>query len=174
MNDAQLLADLRAAEQERRAAIDAYNTVLTDHRKRGIFPVRVEQEHARMQAADKAFGRAVTAACAPAPKTVYKKAAPMKLWILRPVESLKPGDNPWEMLYDDVKAMGFVVRAEDEQSARQFAQEQACDEINNDYMVDGKVIRQQRSPWLDPAYSTCIPLTDDGEAGIVIHDICNA
>jgi len=92
----------------------------------------------------------------------------MKLWLLRPIHT--PGDDPWEPWYD--KTFGFVVRADDAQSARQFAHEDAGNENWVAWM--GRRCAKTDAPWLDPAYSTCTPLTDDGEPGVVIHDHASA
>ena len=85
----------------------------------------------------------------------------MKLWLLRPVENLPEGDDPWEPWYD--KAFGFVVRAETEDGARSLAQANAGDEKRNR--------RSSRQPWLDAKYSTCAELTAEGAAEMVIRDI---
>lgn len=94
----------------------------------------------------------------------------MTLWILRPVEDLPHGDNPWDPWYD--KAFGFVVRAESERQARMIADEQACDENRGEFMESR--IAATKNPWLDPKYSTCVPLDADGEAGVVLSDIRSA
>ena len=90
----------------------------------------------------------------------------MKLWLLKPVENLPQGDDPWEPWYD--KAFGFVARAETEEEARKFAHEQAGDE-NRDVFLGGN-IANTNSPWLDSKYSTCAELTAEGEAGVVLQD----
>ena len=85
----------------------------------------------------------------------------MKLWLLRPVENLPEGDDPWEPRCD--KAFGFVVRAETEDEARSLAHANAGNE-NRDR-------RSSRQPWLDAKYSTCAELTAEGAAEMVIRDI---
>lgn len=90
----------------------------------------------------------------------------MKLWILKPVENLPKGDDPWAPWYD--KAFGFVVRAGTEEEARKFAHEDAGDE--NRGMFLGRKTTETNSPWLDAKYSTCTELTADGEAGVVMQD----
>ena len=89
----------------------------------------------------------------------------MKLWLLRPVEDLPPDHdkNPWEPWYD--KAFGFVVRAETEEEARGFAQRDSGDECG---------WRREKPTWLLPQWSTCTPLTEEGEAGVVIRDFASA
>ena len=79
----------------------------------------------------------------------------MKLWILLPIH--RDGFDPWEPWYD--KAFGFVVRAETENEARQFANRNAGDENWDD-----------KTPWLDGKYSTCDELVPNGEAGVVLRD----
>lgn len=82
----------------------------------------------------------------------------MRLYLIRPVE----GDPAWSPWYD--KAFGFVVRAESEAQAREFAQADAGDEeIGPDY--DTKI-----AVWQDPARSTCVELTALGDAGVVLRD----
>lgn len=81
----------------------------------------------------------------------------MKLWLLRPVEDLSEGDNPWKPWYD--KAFGFVIRAETEEEAREMAHNKGGEEI-----VD------TATPWKDPRYSTCVELLPAGPAGVVIED----
>ena len=82
-----------------------------------------------------------------------------KLWILQPNEGL-PNDNPWKPWYD--KAFGFVVRANTEDAARQFAHDDAGDE------------NRDMSPWLDPKYTSCIELSKAGDIGIVLRDFAAA
>lgn len=94
----------------------------------------------------------------------------MKIWILRPVESLPADDNPWNPWYD--KAFGFVVRAASEQQARELAQEQAGDEDRGD--LTQSQIEAPKTPWIKPKYSTCKELLDDGEAGVVMRDFAAA
>jgi hypothetical protein len=84
----------------------------------------------------------------------------MKLWLLLPALEVKKNDNPWHPWYN--KAFGFVVRAETEQEAREFANSEAGNE--NQSTEDTK------HPWLDEKYSTCFELTDDGEEGVVLRD----
>ncbi len=90
----------------------------------------------------------------------------MKLWILRPTENLPEGDNPWEPWYD--KTFGFVVRAENEQIARQMAHDAGADENRGEFLM--KPIAKTKEPWIDARYSTCVELTKDGEAGVVMQD----
>ena len=90
----------------------------------------------------------------------------MTIWLLRPVDGLVVGDYPWSPWYD--KAFGFVVRAETEVEARQFAHDNAGDE--NSGMFLGKQTAATRQPWLDPKYSTCVKLTADGEPGVILRD----
>lgn len=95
----------------------------------------------------------------------------MTLWLLRPVEGLLDADNPWKPWYD--KSFGFVVRAETETSARTFADEKAGDENRGSFL--GKQIAKTSNPWLDPRYSTCIPLTPDhGPTGVIMQDFASA
>ena len=85
----------------------------------------------------------------------------MKLWLLRPVDNLKVGDDPWDPWYD--KAFGFVVRAKTEIEAREIAD------------IEGRAEnREFDSPWLDAMYSSCLELLSKGEAGLIIRDFASA
>ncbi len=94
----------------------------------------------------------------------------MKLWLLRPVEDLPDGEDPWEPWYD--KAFGFVVRAATEKEAREMAHAEGGDE--NRGVFSGKKIANTTSPWLDPKYSTCERLIQDGEIGVLMSDYKSA
>jgi len=89
----------------------------------------------------------------------------MKLWLLRPIEGLED-NNPWEPWYD--KSLGFVVREETEDQARQFAHANAGDE--NRGMFLGWQISNTKTPWLDAKYSTCEELTAEGDPGVIMQD----
>lgn len=89
----------------------------------------------------------------------------MKLWILRPVESLSDSESPWEPWYD--KAFGFVVLAADEKEARRLADKEAGDENRDN---DCNTIH----PWLESKYSTCIELLVEGEPRVIIRDFASA
>ncbi len=84
----------------------------------------------------------------------------MKIFELRPAKKLKDNDNPWNPWFD--KSFGFIVRAETEDEARKIAHENAGDE------------NQGETPWLDSKYSTCIELTSDGKAGLIMNDFARA
>lgn len=90
----------------------------------------------------------------------------MKLWILRPINGLPPGDDPWEPWYDC--AFGFIVRAETEQEAREFAQADAGDEEKDTFLDNKK--SNTKTPWMEPKYSTCLELLPDGEPGVIMQD----
>jgi hypothetical protein len=92
----------------------------------------------------------------------------MKLWLLRPIHI--ENDDPWEPWYN--KAFGFVVRAETEDAARQFAHSEAGDENRGEFSMHKT--SDTKTPWLDPKYSTCLELFADGDAGIVIRDFAAA
>jgi len=65
--------------------------------------------------------------------------------------------SPWAYRYDCF--LGFVVRAENEQQAREFAAEKS----------DGAG-DEGKEAWLDAKYSTCTILTTDGEPGVLLSD----
>ena len=87
----------------------------------------------------------------------------MKLWILRPIDGLAEDDNPWEPWYD--KAFGFIIRATNEDEARQFAHKNAGGENR----IANTVI-----PWLDSKYTTCDELMPEGVPGLIIQDFYSA
>ena len=91
----------------------------------------------------------------------------MRLWILRPKDSA--GESPWEPWFD--KAFGFVIRAENEEEARRMANDNGGDECGP---ISHSVYRTGGNPWLDADYSTCEPLTDEGDAEVVIRDFASA
>lgn len=81
----------------------------------------------------------------------------MKLWTLQPI-ALEDKSGPWWFPYD--VALGFIVRAETEQDARQLAASDCGDEGSD--------------AWLDQALSSCIeladlPLTTDGPAEVIMR-----
>ena len=80
----------------------------------------------------------------------------MKLWILEPTEAGRK--RYWTPWYD--KCFAMVVRAETESDARELAALDAQDE-------GGPV-------WRDPDSSTCVPLTDAGEPGVIMQDVHHA
>jgi len=90
----------------------------------------------------------------------------MKLWILAPAENLSNDDNPWNPWFD--KSFGFVVRAQNEKDARSYAHQSAGDE--NEEIFLGRKTSETNSPWLDPKYSTCVVLTQDGDLGVIMSD----
>ena len=94
----------------------------------------------------------------------------MKLFLLRPVEGLPKGDNPWDPWYD--KAFGFVIRAETEARAREFAHEQSGDEV--DTMFLGRKVSDTNTPWLNSKYSTCVELSPEGNEEVIIRDFASA
>ncbi len=74
----------------------------------------------------------------------------MNLWLLRPIT-----DHPlWDPWHD--KVFGHVVRAEDEDSAREFAANNCRDE---GWQV-----------WLYSDTSTCVELSPEGEPEHIIQD----
>jgi hypothetical protein len=89
-----------------------------------------------------------------------------KLWILRPIEGLVKGDNPWEPWFD--KAFGFVVCADSEDAARKFADSDAGDENRGEFL--GGKTSDTKTPWMDARYSTCIELKPTQKPFIVMKD----
>ena len=95
----------------------------------------------------------------------------MKLWILRPIDE---NDEPWNPWYD--KAFGFIVRAETAVEARALAEVQAGDESRDSYKEWGtsEVIEGYGKVWQNPSLSSCIELTPDGPAAVIMKDFHSA
>ena len=81
----------------------------------------------------------------------------MKLFLLEPKENIE-GENPWKPWYD--KVFAFVVRAENEDSARKIA-----------ILNKGN---ESRDCWANPDYSSCEELKPEGEPGVIIRDYASA
>jgi len=79
----------------------------------------------------------------------------MKLWIVREIEY----DDDDEILWGEGCSYGVVVRAIDEQSAREFASNNAGFEKTKKY-----------DPWLDPQRTECNELTPEGSPGLILQD----
>ena len=94
----------------------------------------------------------------------------MYLFILKPREDLQKDDNPWKPWYD--KCFGFVVRAENEESAREIAQDNAHDEKRNEFF--GRKESNTTEPWLNPQYSTCTVLELIGPSELILSDVHHA
>lgn len=97
----------------------------------------------------------------------------MALWLLRPlnaevedgvVDHNQPGfaGTPWDPWPDCV--FGFVVRASSEQEARQLASNRAGDET----------VYGSPKAWIDPSFSSCVPLDGDGPPEIIMRDFHRA
>jgi hypothetical protein len=82
----------------------------------------------------------------------------MRLWLLSPREIAEKADDPWEPWFD--KNFGMVVRAPDEATARTLARKAAWGE--------------GADAWSDPALSSCVELTANGEAGVIMTDVWRA
>jgi hypothetical protein len=105
----------------------------------------------------------------------------MKLWLLKPRRDLPSGDDPWALEWD--KAWGFVVRAETEEDARRIATENGLGELNEFSLLGNETDEEisfhhhfratNSRVWLDAKYSTCVELTADGEAGMILKDYLN-
>ncbi len=78
----------------------------------------------------------------------------MKLWLLRPREDLPRDSNPWIPEWNNT--FGFVIRAESEEQARALA-------------ITGYGWGNKEY-FLDPALTTCVELSSDGEPGIIMED----
>ena len=61
------------------------------------------------------------------------------------------------------RALGFVVRAEDEASARKAAQKKGGYEIRRSTTTGPEI-----PVWMDPAFVSCEELTGEGEPGVVL------
>jgi len=74
-----------------------------------------------------------------------------KIFLLTPKDGLSDNDNPWIPWYD--KCFGLVIRAVDEQEARDLAHD---------------------NEWINPKYSDCIEIDSNGESEIILMDIRRA
>lgn len=83
----------------------------------------------------------------------------MKLWILQP-------NAPWRREYDVLNAV--IVRAETEIAARNFAQD-----VRGDENWESSNIWGLTDVWLNPVCTSCIELTADGEAGVILENRTN-
>lgn len=79
----------------------------------------------------------------------------MKLWIL---EKIDTPNGPWSSDHY-AKNLAFIVRAEDELQAREFAQE-----------AGGEEVESRTIPWITPEHSTCVELTAYGDPGYIMAD----
>ncbi len=86
----------------------------------------------------------------------------MKLWLLRPIHP-DERDGPWWGIYDC--AFGFVVRAEDEAKARALTDAEAGDEWPRWRRSNDKP-----NPWRNLAMASCVELTGDGPAEVILRD----
>jgi len=89
----------------------------------------------------------------------------MNLWLLRPRSDLPQDNDPWYPWFypkPNNKIFGFVVRAEDERAARELANRNAKNENC------GKAVNRTMTPWLESEFSTCVNLTPDGPAEVII------
>jgi len=89
----------------------------------------------------------------------------MKLWLLARRKDLPETDDPWEPWYD--KAFGFVVRAATEKEARAIADAHGGAETIT-WRSGGNI---DAHPWLSGAYSICVELLAEGDAGLVMEDV---
>lgn len=80
------------------------------------------------------------------------------LYLLTPINILNPNKDPWEPWYN--KAFGFVVRANTEKEARKLASKECGEE--------------KTEAWLNPEYSTCVELLQEGESMIILRDFAAA
>lgn len=94
----------------------------------------------------------------------------MKVYILKPKNELPENDNPWEPWYD--KCFGFIIRANSEKEAREFADENAGDENREQFF--NKKNAKTTNPWLDKNYTTCEELSDNGEEGVIMRNFASA
>lgn len=75
------------------------------------------------------------------------------LYLLRAIAT---PSSPFYRISYDVHS-GFVVRAETEDEARDFANK----EVSNE---------REYGLWLNPVFSTCVQLNPDGEPGVILKD----
>ena len=86
----------------------------------------------------------------------------MKIWILRPVKTLRREESPWEPWFD--KAFGFIVCDKTEEAARKQAHAEGGDE--NYFNED--------QPWLDSRYTSCVELAASDKPYLIMKDFAAA
>jgi hypothetical protein len=96
----------------------------------------------------------------------------VKLWLLRPRDDLpaERGVNPWEPWYD--KCFGMVIRAESETAARLLAGRQR--ESFGNYVSWENACDEGGAAWVSEKFSTCVELSVDGDAEVIMRDIASA
>jgi hypothetical protein len=82
----------------------------------------------------------------------------MKLWLLAKGNIPSGVVSPWFRVKCDMVCT-FIIRAEDEASARKIADSQG-----------GKENQSGFSPWLNESFTTCVELTGDGNAEVILSD----
>ena len=92
----------------------------------------------------------------------------MKLWLLCKKQNLvdNPKINPWYNGWDMVH--GFVIRAESERAARDLIAYSG--EVEPGIAVIAAYGDEGKEVWLNPNYTECIELTQDGEEEIIMID----
>lgn len=94
----------------------------------------------------------------------------MRLWLLRPhTEVLARGRSPWRPWFE--KVFGVVVRASSEEEARALAQSEAGSEGLGIYQGLGLASEQvAKAVWLDPLFTACDRLLEDGPPAVILVD----
>jgi len=77
----------------------------------------------------------------------------MKLWLLDLTDAGNAESPNWDV------AVGFIIRAEDEVTARAIA--------SKNHMDEGAAF------WLNPRLTTCVELSADGPSGVVLSSFVN-
>lgn len=78
------------------------------------------------------------------------------LWLLRYIEDLPQSDDPW--LGEWATALGFVVRAETPDAARDLAQRHSDKSRGHDTW----------KRWLNAKYSTCVEVPSNGPNKVIL------
>ena len=93
-----------------------------------------------------------------------------RLWLLRPrADVLARAVHPWAPPYE--KTFAVVVRARDEESAREFALSVAGNEGRGNYRLFGYTEDQVADEvWLNRDYTECVVLEPAGEPGVIVYD----
>lgn len=84
----------------------------------------------------------------------------MKLWLIRPNKNRDLQDNPFKWSCGKSVCMGVIVRADDEESARNYAVKIHANE--------------GAKAWILPEYTTCEELEAAGEPGVIMWDLFTA
>ena len=89
----------------------------------------------------------------------------MNLWLLRPVRE-------WVPWHDSL--LGAIVRAETEEDARRMVQAAGGTESRRHRLGTAAAEDTPIPAWTDPALSTCVELSAEGESKVLMQDFAGS